>query len=528
MPLNPQITVLDAFEAVYHNLEGKKNAEPEKGSISLRGLKGYYDITPASVEVLAYLLHHHPENVPLSRLTKIAVYRKEGFMDILFNLKTRGFIKDNRHSCSLTEEAYVAFQNDDKFGVVVFKDCWRELTSSSERDIYYSTSWLNRFNNSLDLPTNASLKAACEKLHIKELPYETQKWFWLMVANFAKRFAEPFRCDDEIARSSDYLELQMGELAKHGLATVTTIEDDSRKYSEYVLSIDAARELFYGHDELIRYDEVAKYATVRKAKDIQKKELFFSDDAQEEISHLQTMLSEKGFERARQILIRQKRSPSIQSLLWGPPGTGKTETVKQLALQSGRDIIQFDMAKVTGYAWGATEKWYRALFRSYNYIAAVSKKTPILLLNEADSILSKRISRIERSIDKSENTVTNILLEELESLNGILMATTNNIDGLDEAFDRRFLFKTQLVKPDEGARFKIWKSSIPELTNEEAHALATTFEMSGAQIDNVVAKRDLAELYLEGERGLDYIASLCRKELSTENGSKSFRPRIGF
>ena len=71
-------------------------------------------------------------------------------------------------------------------------------------------------------------------------------------------------------------------------------------------------------------------------------------------------------------------------------------------------------------------------------------------------------------------------------------------------------------------------SSIPELTADEAKRLASRFDMSGAQINNVVVKRDLAELYYEGDRGYSYIAGLCEKELSTENGSKSFRPHIGF
>ena len=240
------------------------------------------------------------------------------------------------------------------------------------------------------------------------------------------------------------------------------------------------------------------------------------------------MISQKGFERAKHILERKKRASSIQSLLWGPPGTGKTETVKQLALESGRDIILFDMAKVTGSLWGATEKYYRALFRAYNYIAVISNNVPILLLNEADDILSKRLTVVERSIDKSENTIANILLQEIENLNGILIATTNLIDNLDPAFDRRFLFKTQLIKPDASARRKIWRSSIPELTESEAKELADKFEMSGAQINNVVTKRDLAELYFEGDRGFAFISKLCESELSTENGSKSSRSHIGF
>ena len=273
---------------------------------------------------------------------------------------------------------------------------------------------------------------------------------------------------------------------------------------------------------------MSKYANIIKCKDIEKKELFFSADAQSEIDNLRTMISKKGFTRAKNILIKKKRAQSIQSLLWGPPGTGKTETVKQLALESGRDIIQFDMAKVTGYGWGATEKYYRALFRSYNYIAVISDNVPIFLLNEADDILSKRLTHVERAIDKSENTVANILLQEIENLNGILLATTNLIDNLDPAFDRRFLFKTQLVKPDAEAQAKIWMSSIPELTADEAKRLASRFDMSGAQINNVVVKRDLAELYYEGDRGYSYIAGLCEKELATENGSKSSRSRIGF
>ncbi len=113
-------------------------------------------------------------------------------------------------------------------------------------------------------------------------------------------------------------------------------------------------------------------------------------------------------------------------------------------------------------------------------------------------------------------------------MSGILLATTNLIDNLDEAFDRRFLFKTRMPKPDARARFHIWHSAIPTLTEDEARILAGQFEMSGAQIANVVAKRGLAELYYDGDRGLPFIAKLCSDELTTESRNGSHRPKIGF
>ena len=102
------------------------------------------------------------------------------------------------------------------------------------------------------------------------------------------------------------------------------------------------------------------------------------------------------------------------------------------------------------------------------------------------------------------------------------------LENLDSAFDRRFLFKTQLSDPDEPARARIWKSYLPELSDAEAAALASEYVMTGAQISNVVTKRDLAELYYEGDRGYEYINKLCRKELLAGNSSTGRHRRIGF
>lgn len=531
MPVRSTISVLNAFRAVFDFLQNEGTLL--RGCTAAhKNLMDMYDITIGGVEAIAYLLHFHPTEISGSKLITFPRNRDESPAALFEELKSRGFVEERKKvgifgTCfAVSAPAFAAFNEDRKFGASLFPDCIAALRKSTLKNVF-SPRWMDKFKASFETPENTHFKTAAEELNLAALGSKDQMVFWAVARFFLQNFADVFKVEDDDI-DGEVISDGLGRLAKAGLVILLPSDEDAKTRSEYVLAPKAAGLLFHGHDEILKYDEVSKYADLIKCRDIHKKELFFSADAQAEIDNLRTMISAKGFIRAKNILNRKKRSQSIQSLLWGPPGTGKTETVKQLALESGRDIIQFDMAKVTGTGWGATEKYYRALFRSYNYIAVISDNVPIFLLNEADDILSKRLSHVERAIDKSENTVANILLQEIENMNGILLATTNLIDNMDPAFDRRFLFKTKLVKPDAAAQAKIWKSNIPELTDEEAERLATKFDMSGAQINNVVAKRDLAELYFDGDRGFAYITGLCEKELATENGSKSSRSRIGF
>ena len=45
------------------------------------------------------------------------------------------------------------------------------------------------------------------------------------------------------------------------------------------------------------------------------------------------------------------------------------------------------------------------------------------------------------SVDKMDNAMQNIILQEIEDLDGILIATTNQTSNLDSAFERRFIYK---------------------------------------------------------------------------------------
>ena len=61
--------------------------------------------------------------------------------------------------------------------------------------------------------------------------------------------------------------------------------------------------------------------------------------------------------------------------------------------------------------------------------------------------INKRTENISHSVEKMDNAMQNIILQEIEDLEGILIATTNLTSNLDSAFERRFLFKVEFNKP---------------------------------------------------------------------------------
>ena len=97
-----------------------------------------------------------------------------------------------------------------------------------------------------------------------------------------------------------------------------------------------------------------------------------------------------------------------------------------------------------------------------------------------------------------ENSIQNIILQEMETLDGIMIATTNLEQNLDKAFERRFLYKIKFEKPDADVRRKIWMQMIPELSEEEATTLSYSFDFSGGQIENI-ARKNTINVILHGE-----------------------------
>ena len=259
---------------------------------------------------------------------------------------------------------------------------------------------------------------------------------------------------------------------------------------------------------------------------ITEKALYYNSEDRISIDKLQDMLRQDNFLGIQQRLKEGGMRTGFACLFHGVPGTGKTETVLQLARSTGRDIMQVNVTDIKNKYVGESEKNIRAIFNRYRDYCRKCEVKPILLFNEADAIINKRNTNIERSVDKMENAIQNIILEEIEKLEGILIATTNLTSNMDTAFERRFIYKVEFHKPDVITKAHIWKAMISELSDDDAKVLAGEFDLSGGQIENVTRKQFVDKILYNEQPTLDKLRGYCA--LEGLGGKVNNRPRIGF
>jgi hypothetical protein len=259
---------------------------------------------------------------------------------------------------------------------------------------------------------------------------------------------------------------------------------------------------------------------------IQQKHLYYNNEEQVAIEKLFKMLHNDHFTAIQERMTASGIRSGFACLFYGAPGTGKTETVLQLARETGRDIMQVNVASIRSKWVGDSEKNIRNIFKRYKNYCAKCKVKPILLFNEADAIINKRSTNVERSVDKMENAVQNIILEEMENLDGILIATTNLTSNIDTAFERRFIYKVEFHKPGVATKKHIWQSMINELNDSDAQTLANEFDLSGGQIENVMRKQFVDKILYDEAPTLEKLRNYCTQESMTS--SSPHRTTIGF
>lgn len=262
-----------------------------------------------------------------------------------------------------------------------------------------------------------------------------------------------------------------------------------------------------------------------KAKDIVAKQLYYEKDTQQQIAELEDLLEEN---RYQQIHSRMKEAGfrcGFTCLFYGAPGVGKTETVLQLARKTGRNIIQVNVEQIKSMWVGESEKNIKEIFNDYRNLVEMQPLAPILLFNEADAVIGTRLKGAERATDKMENSLQNIILQEMEKIDGILIATTNLVQNFDKAFERRFLYKVKFNAPSTQTRRHIWQAIMPEISEETASWLASHYNLSGGQIENV-ARRYAINTILYG-LPTEELPTLCK---CCENESKETYgiSQIGF
>jgi DNA polymerase III delta prime subunit/acyl carrier protein len=257
------------------------------------------------------------------------------------------------------------------------------------------------------------------------------------------------------------------------------------------------------------------------------KELFYNRKVTDSIKQLEGLLEQNNFSDICNRLKEKGLRSGFACLFYGAPGTGKTETVYQLARKTDRNIMRVNISEIKSSWVGESEKNIKNVFNKYRYLVEKSDVAPILLFNEADAILGKRMEGAERAVDRMENSIQNIILQEIENMEGILIATTNIAGNLDKAFERRFLYKIEFERPDVQAKSAIWRSMMPDLREDEADKLASLYDFSGGQIENICRKHAIDSI-LWGEQNPDFekLKEHCESEVLHLGNSE--RRKIGF
>ena len=311
-------------------------------------------------------------------------------------------------------------------------------------------------------------------------------------------------------------------MQRRGLVSFA-IEDGFMDTNSLSLS-DRVKAEFFCEVELAP-EESVRHRDIIAAETIQAKDLFFNESESAQVSRLENLLDVENFKEVQKRLLSTGMRKGFNAIFYGAPGTGKTASVFELARRSGRDIFRVDMTKLKSKWVGDSEKSVRGVFKIYRSLCHSSAKAPILLFNEADAIFTKRIENVEQSVDQMNNAVQNIILEEMENIDGILIATTNLLSNLDPAFERRFIFKVEFKMPEKDSRAKIWKSMIPNLSEEDAATLAGKYTFSGGNIENI-ARKSTVEYVLSGnEPTLSSLENYCREEILNRRNNRN---KIGF
>ena len=210
-----------------------------------------------------------------------------------------------------------------------------------------------------------------------------------------------------------------------------------------------------------------------------------------------------------------KESKSARVCLYGVPGTGKSAYAKFIAKSLKKPIIIKKGSDLLSMWVGGTEQNIARAFKE------AQDKKAVLVFDEVDSFLQDR-SGASRSW---EITQVNEMLVQMESFDGIFIATTNLIDNLDKASLRRFDLKLEFgyLLPNQALN----------LFKKECALLKVKFEENAAKkVSNLglLAPGDFASVRRQAKfrpiKSADDFCQRLEQEVTLKNEEKN--ARIGF
>ena len=206
-------------------------------------------------------------------------------------------------------------------------------------------------------------------------------------------------------------------------------------------------------------------------------------------------------------VLKRKRNISVN--LYGKSGTGKTMAAHAIAGKLNRQILLVNYAEIESKYVGDTSK---NLVRMFEF---ARERNAVVVFDEADALLSRRVTAMQSSADVSVNQTRNVLLRILDEYEGVILFTTNFIRNYDNAFLRRITAHIHLEMPNKEIRKRLWEHYLPESLPYDgnkrlsAEELSTIEGVTGADIANAVLKAAVAAAV--GQKKVDI--QLLKKEL---------------
>lgn len=205
--------------------------------------------------------------------------------------------------------------------------------------------------------------------------------------------------------------------------------------------------------------------------------------------------------------------------LYGAPGTGKTMAAHAIAKSLDKKIICVNYADIESKYVGETSKNLVNLFES------AKNNSEVIFFDEADALLSKRVTNMNSSTDVSVNQTRSVLLTLLNDYDGMIIFATNFISNFDSAFMRRIQYHIKFELPNEKMRVLLWKRFMPDEmpTDADPIELAKKYDqISGSDISTAVLKAALKAASSDLESvPMDYFFEAIEKIKQSQNDNSS-------
>ena len=179
--------------------------------------------------------------------------------------------------------------------------------------------------------------------------------------------------------------------------------------------------------------------------------------------------------------LKEVANPMVALSLEGKPGTGKTMAAHAIANYLKRPVLHASYAEIESMYHGEGPKNVQAVFN------AASEQNAVLFIDDAESLLSKRLDRVTSGSENAINSMRDQFLICLEQYRGLVVFASNKAESYDPALETR-MWTIHFDLPDRNQRREIWRRHLPSTfpTAATPEELSEIDGICGREIRNAV------------------------------------------